>query len=74
MDAASSVTPAAMSAGPAVHNLTPHEARVIAVRAGCDPRTVIARFTGKKNQPSTVVARIDAAAKELGFTLPPSAV
>lgn len=50
--------------------LTPHQARVIAVRAGCDPRTVIARFNRKKNQPSTVVARIDAAASELGFPPP----
>jgi hypothetical protein len=51
--------------------LTPHQARVIAVRAGCDPRTVVARLRRKKNQPSTVVARIDAAIEELGLEFPP---
>lgn len=51
--------------------LTPHQARLIAVRAGCDPRTVIARFQHKKNQVSTVVARIDAAIHDLGIALPP---
>lgn len=50
---------------------TPHELRAVAVRAGVDPRTVVARLAGRP-QHSTVVARVDNALRELGFAAGPS--
>jgi hypothetical protein len=50
--------------------LTPHDERVVAARACCDPRSVRARLEGRK-QRSTIAARIDQALRELGIT-PPS--
>lgn len=51
--------------------LTPHDERVVAARACCDPRSVRARLEGRR-QRSTIAARIDLALRELGFT-PPAA-
>jgi hypothetical protein len=47
--------------------LTPHEERAVAVRAGCDPRSVRSHIDGKP-QRSTVAARIAEALRALGFT------
>lgn len=49
--------------------LTPHDERRAAVRAGVDPRTIRAFLAGK-SQRSTVAARVRATLTELGF-LPP---
>jgi hypothetical protein len=43
--------------------LTPHEERAVAVRAGCDPRSVRAFLEGR-SQRSTVAARIAEALRE----------
>ncbi len=56
----------------AEQQLTPHELRAVAVRAGVDPRTVSARLAGRP-QHSTVVARIDEALKALGYAAGPDA-
>jgi hypothetical protein len=45
---------------PTPDDLTPHEERVVAVMAGCDPRTVRARRAGRPVT-STNAARIDKA-------------
>lgn len=53
--------------------LTPHEERCVAVRAGCDPRTVRAYIRnldlppGERRQDSTVAARIADAIRAEGF-------
>jgi DNA-binding LacI/PurR family transcriptional regulator len=44
-----------------------HEAREIAVRACCDPRTVVAFLNGKQVW-STTAARIEEALSELGYS------
>jgi hypothetical protein len=46
--------------------LTPHAEREVAVRAGCDPRTVRAFIEGRQ-QHSTTAARIARAIEELGL-------
>jgi hypothetical protein len=48
----------------AAHVLSPHDERAVAVRAGCDPRTVRAYLTGRR-QRSTLGARISAALREV---------
>ena len=58
---------------PTTPRLTPHEERVVSVRAGCDPRTVRAYLRGAA-QRSTVAARISDALRALGFVEPPSDV
>lgn len=50
----------------ALVTLTPHDERRVAVRAGCDPRSVRAFLRGRR-QRSTVVARIQEALQALGF-------
>jgi hypothetical protein len=44
--------------------LTPHQAREVAARAYCDPRTVRAYLNGRP-QHSTTAARIERAIREL---------
>lgn len=46
--------------------LTPHEARAVGVKAGTDPRTVVAYLAGKPVR-STTHARIVDALRALGF-------
>jgi hypothetical protein len=57
-----------------MHKLTPHDERRVAVRAGCDPRTVRARVrnlalpeTERTRQDCTVVARVDEALRAEGL-------
>jgi hypothetical protein len=54
--------------------LTPHQERCVAVRAGCDPRTVRIRLTNlarpkdeRRRQDSTIEARVDDALRAEGF-------
>lgn len=49
-----------------VHTLSPHEARAVAVKAGTDPRTVVAYLANKPVR-STTRARIVDALRALGF-------
>jgi hypothetical protein len=46
------------------HALSPHDERTVAVRAGCDPRTVRAYLAGRRAS-STLAARISAALREV---------
>lgn len=57
-----------MAANPAAASVSPHQhlARQIAVLAGTDPRTVVARITGKRVR-STTADRIDNALRVLGL-------
>lgn len=56
-----------------MQKLTPHDERRVAVRAGCDPRTVRAYLRnltlppGDRRQDSTVAARIADALRVEGF-------
>ena len=52
--------------GMSATRLNPHDERAVAVRAGCDPRSVRAYLDGKP-QRSTVAARIAEALQALGF-------
>jgi hypothetical protein len=47
--------------------LTPHDERAVAVRAGCDPRTVRAYLSGRPVR-STVASRVAQAMRERGST------
>ena len=55
-----------------MQKLTPHEERRVAVRAGCDPRTVRAYLRnlslppGDRRQDSTVAARVEEALRAEG--------
>lgn len=48
--------------------LSPHDERVVAVRAGVDPRTVRAYLEGR-SQRSTVAARVAVALRDHGFVV-----
>lgn len=52
--------------------LSPHEARAVAVKAGTDPRTVLAYLAGKPVR-STTLARIVEALRALNLAPVPSA-
>jgi DNA-binding LacI/PurR family transcriptional regulator len=50
--------------------LNPHDERRVAVKAGCDPRTVRAYLAGKSVR-STVAARVSEALRDLGLAPSP---
>jgi hypothetical protein len=47
--------------------MTPHQERVVAVAAGCDPRCVRAFIAGRPVR-STTAARVERALRELGLS------